>query len=632
MRGASAAARRGGAGAAAGRQGPEAVVFDGEMGTLLALLAFLIYLFVFNVVRVDVAALIVLVLLGLSGLVPPAELFDGFSSNAVISIIAIMIIGAGLEKTGIMGQVAGYILRLGGSTERRVLPILSAAVSLVSSFMVNVGAAALFLPVVSRISTRTGIPLARLLMPMAFCAILGGTVTMVGSSPLIILNDLIQSSNRHLPSGVHPMATFHLFDVTPIGIALVLAGIAYFALAGRFVLPRVRGPSADPGKTSRYFERVYGITGGIFEAKVTLDSPLAGRTIGEIEESGEQLPFILGIRNADQIRLAPPRDEMIWVGTVFALMGAPEEIRAFTRRQKLVLSRDLKAFVEHLSPSRAGVSEVVIPPGANIIGETIGDLHMRKRYGVSVLAVHRGEETLSEDVRSIRLRAGDTLVLHSTWEDLHMLARDKNFVVVTDYPHELVRTHKVLHAMVFFGLALGLTLFTDMRLSMALMVGAAGMVASGVLTMDEAYRAISWQTVFLLASLIPFGLAMETTGTAYWIAQQTMGLMTGVPVWGLQAGLALLATFLTLVISNVGATVLLVPFAVNIAVHAGANPAVFALTVALATSNSFLIPTNQVNALVMGPAGYRVGDFLRAGSAMTLLFLATMLVMINLVF
>ena len=181
-------------------------------------------------------------------------------------------------------------------------------------------------------------------------------------------------------------------------------------------------------------------------------------------------------------------------------------------------------------------------------------------------------------------------------------------------------------------MALSLILFTDLKLSVALLTGAMGMVLSGVLRIEEAYSAVSWSTVFLLASLIPLGLAVETTGTAAWIADQVISVVGNMPVWVIQSALALLATFFTLVMSNVGATVLLVPLAVNIAIGVDANPAVFALTVALATSNSFLIPTHQVNALIMGPGGYRVRDFLRAGSLMTILFLVVLIPMMNLVF
>jgi di/tricarboxylate transporter len=251
------------------------------------------------------------------------------------------------------------------------------------------------------------------------------------------------------------------------------------------------------------------------------------------------------------------------------------------------------------------------------------------------MAMHRVGKTYreGEGVRDMPFQAGDTLVVHTTWDALTRLSKDRNFVVVTtEYPHEELRPQKVGYALVFFLIALSLVLFTDMRLSVSLLTGAIGMVLSGVLTIEEAYDAVSWKTVFLLASLIPLGLAMETTGTAAWIADQTLNLMGDVPVWMLQLAIAVLATFFTLVMSNVGATVLLVPLAVNIAVGAGADPALFALTVAIATSNSFLIPTHQVNALVMGPGGYRVPDFMRAGGIMTVLFIVVMLAMMNLVF
>ncbi|MEJ2396627.1 MAG: SLC13 family permease, partial [Candidatus Thiodiazotropha sp.] len=254
----------------------------------------------------------------------------------------------------------------------------------------------------------------------------------------------------------------------------------------------------------------------------------------------------------------------------------------------------------------------------------------------AMIGLHRNGETLreGEDIRNVPFQAGDTLVVHTAWDALARIdEKDRNFVVVTtEYPREELRPNKVLPAAIFFGIALAMVLFTDIRLSVALLTGAVGMVLSGVLNIEEAYDAVSWKTVFLLASLIPLGLAVETTGTAKWIAEQVLAVVGEMPIWVIQAAVAALATFFTLVMSNVGATVLLVPLAVNIAIGAGANPAVFALTVAIATSNSFLIPTHQVNALIMGPAGYRVPDFMKAGGVMTVLFLIVMMLMMNLVF
>ncbi|MCP3670545.1 MAG: SLC13 family permease, partial [Gammaproteobacteria bacterium] len=228
-----------------------------EIAWVSAILVLTIYLFAFEVVSVDVAAATIMVLLGLTSLLAPFmgleaglvdnnHLFDGFSSNAVMSIIAVMIIGAGLDKTGIMSKVAAFILKVGGTTEGRIIPIISATVGFISSFMQNVGAAALFLPVVSRISARSGLPMSRLLMPMGFTAILGGTMTMVGSSPLILLNDLILTSNKALPTE-QQMEAWGLFSVTPVGVALIATGVIYFVVAGRFVLPKTESESSTTG-------------------------------------------------------------------------------------------------------------------------------------------------------------------------------------------------------------------------------------------------------------------------------------------------------------------------------------------------------------------------------------------------
>jgi len=259
-----------------------------DIAWVTGILLFTIYLFIFEIVNVDETAITIMVLLGLTsllapfmgleqGLVDSQHLFDGFASNAVISIIAVMIIGAGLDKTGMMSSVAGFILKVGGSSEKRIIPIVSSTVGIISSFMQNVGATALFLPVVSRISARSGLPMSRLLMPMGFTAILGGTVTMVGSSPLILLNDLILTSNVALPQD-QQMQTWGLFSVTPVGLALVATGIIYFMLAGKYVLPTISHESSTAvAGSTKYLEEVYGVDYLTFEVNVPEDSPLVGR-------------------------------------------------------------------------------------------------------------------------------------------------------------------------------------------------------------------------------------------------------------------------------------------------------------------------------------------------------------------
>ncbi len=633
----------------AGALGLASVVPSIEIAWVTGILMLTIYLFAFEVVGVDVAAATVMVLLGLSsllapymglqeGLVDTNHLFDGFASNAVMSIIAVMIIGAGLDKTGLMTKVAGFILKVGGTSETRIIPIISSTVGIISSFMQNVGAAALFLPVVSRISARSGLPMSRLLMPMGFCAILGGTVTMVGSSPLILLNDLILASNQALPAD-QQMETWGLFSVTPIGLVLVATGIIYFVLAGRFVLPATKSESSTSGSDPlRYIQQVYGVNYKVTELVVTEGSTCIGKTLDEIE-SVNRIRVIASKRMGENLRFGPgsvARDTEITAGMVLGVIADPQLIEKISEEYKLNVREELRTFSESLSASKSGVAEVVIPPGSSLIGKTARDIWMRKTYGLAMIGLHRNGETKREgdDIRNMPLEAGDTLIVHTAWDALLRLETNRDFVVVTtEYPKEEARPQKLGPALFFFGVALFLVLFTDLRLSVALLTGAMGMILSGVLKIEEAYEAVSWKTVFLLASLIPLGVAVETSGTAKWIAEQTLSIMgADTPVWVIQSAVAVLATFFTLVMSNVGATVLLVPLAVNIAIGVGANPAVFALTVALATSNSFLIPTHQVNALIMGPAGYRVADFMKAGGIMTVLFLVVLMLMMGIVF
>ena len=619
-----------------------------EIAWVTGLLIFTIYLFVFEIVSVDETAITIMVLLGLSSLWAPAmglqqglvdtqHLFDGFASNAVMSIIAVMIIGAGLDKTGMMSKVAVFILKVGGSSENRIIPIVSGTAGIISSFMQNVGAAALFLPVVSRISARSGLPMSRLLMPMGFTAILGGTVTMVGSSPLILLNDLILTSNSTLPVD-QQMETWSLFSVTPIGLALVTTGILYFVLAGKYVLPTVSHDSATAvAGSNKYLEEVYGVDYLLFEVVVPEGSSLVGQVLDDIESANRIR--IIAIKAAGAgVRASRgdlSRDVDIGPNCALGVLCSPAHLKDFVDAYGLTIQKGLRVFSEVLSSAQAGIAEIVIPPGSSLIGKSARDIWMRKAYGLAMVALHRDGETLfeGESIRDMPFETGDTILAHTTWKTLAHLERDRNFVIVTsEYPREDTRPNKVGWALFFFSLALFMVLFTDLRLSVALMTGAIGMVISGVLKIEEAYESVSWGTVFLLASLIPLGLAVETSGTAKWIAEQTLLVVGDMPIWVIQAAVALLATFFTLVMSNVGATVLLVPLAVNIAIGVGASPALFALTVALATSNSFLIPTHQVNALIKGPGGYRVPDFMRAGIFMSILFIIVMLIMMNLIF
>lgn len=608
-----------------------------EIELVLGIIGLAVILFVTEIVRIDVAALLIMLLIGLVNQLPgidplidPELLFSGFSSNAVLSIIAIMIISSGLDKSGVMTKIANFLLNLGWQTERRMVARITIAIGMISGFMQNVGATALFLPVVSRIANRTGIPLSKLLIPTGFCAILGGTLTMVGCSSLIILNDLIILSSATVSNNASTIQTFSLFDVTPVGLALLSTGIVFFSLLGKVLLPSIGKKQGDTVNPKTYLKKIYGIQAVIYDTIVPQNSIIAGKTIRQIENA-DTAPHILSLSSQKETQMSPNRDDIVWPGSKLLLLGHNEEIRRFAEQNQLSLT-EVSAKELHLKSEVSGISEVVIPPGSNLIGLSVGQIRLRRHYNVVLLGVHRNAATIEDNLRSLTLKPGDTLILYSRWKDLAGLAKNKSFIVASDYPKEILRPEKLTHALICFTIAMGLILFTDFKLSFALLLGTAGMLLCGVITMDEAYQAVSWKTVFLLAGLIPLGIAAHQTGTASWIAFQILSLLDGAPVWSMQMAIAILATGLTLVMSNVGTTVLLVPVAMSLALELGANPSVFALTVALATSNSFVIPTHQVNALIMGPAGYKVNDFTRVGGIMTVLYLLVLIPMLNLVF
>jgi len=418
----------------------------------------------------------------------------------------------------------------------------------------------------------------------------------------------------------------------PIGIVLLLAGLGYFRLVGKRWLGGVEDKSVTPARTESYFAQSYGIDGDVFELTVTSESPLVGMSVAEAEAQ-KGAPLLLALRTGNESRLAPPADQMLWVGSVIGVMASRQHVTDYAQANLLQLSSRLRQFGDLFNPSRAGISEAVIPPNSRFIGHNLNDLRLRQQHGISVLAINRDNVILRENIRTLPLKAGDMLVFHGIWQDLAAAASQRDFVVITDYPKDEQRPHKLWFALSLFALAMVLALTAELPAPLALMAGAAGMLVTGVLNMDEAYAAINWKTVFLMACLIPLGWAMDSTGAASWLAQHALRQFgPHVHHWVLEATIAIITTLFALVISNVGATVVMVPMAINVALAAGANPAVFALVVALAASNNFISASNPVLAMIAGPAGYRPLDLLRVGAPLMGIYLVVMLVAVNLMF
>lgn len=594
-----------------------------QMILTMIVLVFVIVLFIFEWVRVDVVGILMMVLLPMIGLITPKEAFVGLSSNAVCSIIAVIIIGAGLDKTGVMNHVARPIIRLAGRSEKRVITLISGTVGIISSMMQNIGAAALFLPAAQRISKRMGIPVSQILMPMGFCAIIGGTITLVGASPTILLNDLMVVGGTKLKP-------FGLFTQTPIGFALLVAAILYFVFFGRLVLPSGGGQS-EKDVTAVLMEEYKGLDNS-FEIHVPESGEWA-KSLKELAIRTKFLVTVVAVSHAakKEKNFVPRSADIISPGDDLVVVGKEKNARKLAEEYGWEFKDGLEVFAESLSRTNAGMAETVVSPRSELIGKTMSEVNFKQLYGLNPVVLFKGNKLFYSGLTHLRMQMGDTLLLQGPWERFHILKsrpQPSALTFTTPLEGEILRPQKAKLALAWFALALFQIIVLKIQLSVALMSGALGMIVTGVLSVDEAYQSVDWMTVFLLAGLIPLGIAFEKTGTANFIAQQVLKIIGTPPPIVLLAVIGIMTSFFTLVISNVGAAVLLVPLCMNMAIMAGGDPRMAALVVGLSASNTFVLPTHQVNALIMRPGGYRTVDYAKAGAVMTILFLVVELVMI----
>jgi di/tricarboxylate transporter len=595
-----------------------------EMILVLCMIGLAVFLFVVEWVRVDVVAILMMVALPLLHLVTPKEAFVGMSSNAVISIIAVIIIGAGLDRTGIINKLVKPVMAIAGNSSSRIIIAISLTVAGISSFMQNIGAAALFLPAIQRISKMQNIPLSRLLMPVGFSAILGGTITLVGCSPLILLNDLLA------PFHLEP---FGLFDVTPIGLALVASGIACFIFFGRFMLPQGEDTAGGHDEHSADHDLAFSDLGEMYELVTPEDFTHYRDPLTVLDLRQRYLCNVLAMTEPPDFKTVSPAPETaLHSGIEIVVHGNKEDVSRMAAAEGMTLKDTLETYKFDLDSAKSGIVEAVVAPRSRLIGKTLPEVNFHDRFRVSPLSIYRQEETYRTHMRDISLQAGDVIRLFGTWKRLKTLQQEGGLLFSIPTDKEYMRPEKAIWACLWLVTALVMIMAFHIQLSVSLMTGALGMILTRVLTIDEAYQSVDWRTIFLLAGLIPLGIATEKSGAAAWIAHSVLSFIGPVSPIVLLSVIGVLSTLFTLVISNVGATVLLVPLVVNMAIAAHTDPRMAALVVGLATSNSFVLPTHQVNALYMGPGRYRTFDFLKAGSLVSIVFLVVMIAMISLIY
>jgi di/tricarboxylate transporter len=591
-----------------------------EILLVFGVLAVTIVLFVSEKLRIDLIALLIMVSLPWLGLIEPLEALSGLSSNAVVSIIAVMILGHGVDRSGIMARLTSPVLKIAGENEGRLTGVLAGTVGLVSGFMQNIGAAALFLPGIIRISKKQRIPASRLLMPVGFAAILGGTLTMIASSPLIMLNDLLKQGGED---------AIRLFNVTPIGLVLLVSGIAYFLIFGTWVLPERTG-EMEEGDSQEELTRAWGLLSSMYCVSVPAESELNGKMLDETSIWEDYNLHVIVMLERSAVHYAPWRYTLIREGQRMGLLGRQADVERFEQEKGLRMEEKRGSLIEELESGRAGgFAEVMVRPRASIANKTLREIALRRRYGVEPILLVSGSSVEHHDFSDQKLKPGDTLVVYGYWHLLRAIQGDKDLVLLTPIePQEVEPSKQVGAALCFLG-AIGLAI-AGFPLSVSLLTGAVAMVLFRVTTLDEAYRAIDWRTVFLLAGLIPLGMAMEKTGAAAYVADAMADhLLQSHPLVILTA-VAILATVFSLFMSNVAATVLLVPLVMMLGRAEGIDPRGLALLVAVCASNSFVLPTHQVNALYMSPGAYHNRDYLRAGGIMSILFIIVSVGMIYL--
>ncbi len=583
-----------------------------EPGVIIVLLVLTatVIMLVLDVVRIDIVAIGCMLALGWTGILTPQEMFSGFSSNAVIAMLSVMILGRGIARTGIMDEFSKFIISKAGNRKRNLVSLLSITTGLLSGLIQNIGAAALFLPGIMQVSRRTKIPASSLIMPIGFAAILGGTLTMVGSGPLILINDLLINEGHQ---------AYNLFSVTPVGIVLLLSGIAYFLLFGSKVLPKKEIGETGKSEQEKLVEKL-NLPHNIKLLSTADESSLIGKTT---EEAGLWDIYhinLLGVGKGNDVVYAPWRETKFEERQTLAVLGSFENIEQFSKDFQLEDVSSSRYFSDDFNPNVSGFAEIIIPPGSELAGKCIREYSLRKRYAVEPVILFNKGERVDGDFSDVEIRPGDTLIVYGRWDKIKGLKESTDFVVLTGFDTDKKDRSKTWPAIACFVFAITLAM-VGFPISMAFLTGALCMVLTRVLNIAEAYEAIEWKVVFLLAGLIPLGVAMQKTGAAMFLAEPIMSVVIDLhPVFFVLI-VGALSTVFSLFMSNVGAIVVLAPLVIGMAGIAGIDPRPLVLMAAVCAANSFILPTHQVNAFLMSSGGYRNADYIKAGSGLTIIFL-----------
>ncbi len=632
-----------------------------DMWFTLAVLVIAIVLFITEWLRIDVVALAVLVALMMSGILTTSEALAGFSSTVVITILALFIVGGGVLQTGLAGMLGERILRIAGTDELRLMIVIMVAVALLSGFMSDTGTVAVLLPAVIALARSANISPSKLLMPLSFGALLGGAMTLIGTPPNIYVSDLLAQEGEQ---------SFEFFSFTPVGLILLIAGVVFMVLIGRYLLPDYA--SEEP--TTRFGDRpdelleLY-LDENLDHGRVSSKSALIGQTVAEsalyrdhnitiIEilrpEPDQELATIGGqklvVQSDKHQPILPQPDTVIEQDDILVMQGNAEALSAAKR--VYILKNDYPDDVRSaLITEKFGIAEVILRPRSSLVGKTITDVNFGRVYRLTVLEIIRPRSDKTLDIKTTPLEFGDTLLVQGYWEDILALRKKPYDFIVTGEPESALKqaNHRraPIAAIILGAMLIALVFGEDLLVRMTGNAGlgdiinvasislTAGllMVLSGCLTMDEAYDAIDWKSIILIAGMIPMSTALQKVGLADAIANGMTNYLGGYGVYAVMAGLFLLTSVFTQVLSNTATTVILAPIALFVARQMGVAPQAFLMTVAIAASMAFASPVaSPVNTLVMGAGQYHFRDYIKIGMPLVFVMLIVTLIAVPLVF
>ncbi len=584
-----------------------------DQAAVLAVLAGTLFLFVRGTWRYDVVALLALLASALLGIVPADRVFAGFGHPAVVTVAAVLVISSALQGSGLVDVLSRQVARIGGGAVAQVAA-LAGVTALLSSFMNNVGALAIMIPVAIRVARDSGTRPSVVLMPLAFASLLGGLTTLIGTPPNIIVASFREA---------HGGAPFGLFDFAPVGGAVAVAGVAFLALVGWRLVPH-REPA---GGKQDWFR----IEGYITELRVPEGSALAGKSVSALGAIVDAEVTVVGIVRGTKRLVNPSPFETVRAGDALVVEVDPEELKNVVAAAGLQLAGGKELGRDALKSGDVELLEVVVKPDAPILGESAKSLRLRQRYGINLLAVAREGAPLRR-LKDIRFRLGDVLLLQVAASATGDVLGALGCLPLAERGLRLGAPRKLLLGLSLFAGAIAATTIGLVSPPIAFAAAGLAMVLLRLVSLRDTYEAIEWPILILLGAMLPVGEALETTGAAGAIADGVLGLSQRFPPWASLAVVLVATMCLSDVVNNAAAAVVMSPIAVAVAGGLGASADPFLMAVAIGASCAFLTPIgHQSNTLVMGPGGYRFGDYWRMGLPLEVVITAVALPLLLLV-